>query len=93
MKKPLSLLLALVLFIGVFPEAAAAEHGKFKIDSAHTAATKISGDDTSGYTFTLSGSGKTRIITSEPQPFKALSFDYGYAYDGNSFGIFGISFT
>lgn len=93
MKKPLSLLLALVLFIGVFPEAAAAEHGKFKIDSAHTAATEISGDDTSGYTFTLSGSGKTRIITPEPQPFKALSFDYGYAYDGNSFGIFGISFT
>ena len=68
-----------------------AVYAYFDIDEAHKATTSISGDAVNGYTYTLNGSGRTRIITKEAYPISTLSFDYGYKYNGNLFGEFGVS--
>ena len=100
MKKILSLILGLVLLLSAYPvvfgaEAAAAdsenESTLFTVDSDHVETTEISGDLVDGAAFTLSGSGRTRIMTTSSYPISTLSFDYGYRYSGNSFGEFGIS--
>lgn len=99
-KKVTSLILGLVLFLSVFQvpfgiEVAAEEavdvNTLFTVDEGHKSTTTITGDKVEGATFELSGSDRTRIMTTETYPVSTLSFDYGYRYSGNQFGEFGIS--
>lgn len=100
LKKVISLILSLTLLIGVvqvpFSMSADAEESTdvntlYDVDENHKSTTTLSGGLTEGTTFTLTGSGRTQIITHESYPIQTLSFDYGYNYSGNSCGEFGVS--
>ena len=95
MKKFISVLLAIVCLLSVMPAVSGETNAvtDFTVDEAHKSTTAVSGDAESGYTFTLSGSGTTHIMTAQSYPLATLSFDFGYKYSGNQFGVFGVSLT
>ena len=91
MKKIISVVLAVVLLLGAIPVFAVGSETAFEVDSAHKETTTISGDDVNGYTFTLSGTDRARIMSKKAYPIANLSFDFGFKYSGNQYGEFGIS--
>lgn len=98
MKKALSLFLSMALLLCTLPSVfiSAEETGTdslFTVDPDHAATTVLSGDEVNGTTFTLTGEGRTRIMTKSAYPISTLSFDYGYKYSGSKYGEFGISKT
>lgn len=98
MKKALSLFLSMALLLCTLPSVfISAEEtgtdGLFTVDPDHAATTVISGDEVNGTTFTLTGEGRTRIMTKSAYPISTLSFDYGYIYSNDKYGEFGISKT
>lgn len=97
MKKALSLILALALMLcavssAVYSAEEAAQSTDLTVRSANADSMSITGESGKAHKFTVAaGSGENIAISNDAYPVANLSFDFGFNYSSQGYGIFGIT--